>query len=133
MNKKLIVRIVLIIWVIIWAVFLVRPFFKKSLIKEYSVLLKLPIEAKRAYVLGEDLHRFVAFCSDSITGRFSYKVVGLDEDSIECRRIKYYLYPSVTSKEQDFILVYKTSNFSQKGYRPFKFLNPETFILERIR
>ena len=133
MSKKLIVRIILIAWIIIWAIFLIRPFFKKGLSKEYATLLKLPIEGKAAYILGEELHRFISFCSSSIPGTFSYRIIGLDEDSIEYRRAKYYLYPSMISKEPDFILVYKISNFSQKGYKPFNTMSPEMFILKKVK
>lgn len=130
--KKLFLRVILAAWIIIWVLFLIRPYFKKDILKDYAALFTLSAEGKRAYCLGHDLHRLISFCKGSIAGTFTYRVVGLEKDSIEHRRIRYYLYPNMESADPDFILVYKVKDFSADKYNMFKALDSETYILKKV-
>ena len=103
MGKKSFVRIILTAWIIIWAVFLIRPYFKKGLLDEYSLLLKLSTEEKRAHVIGEELYSFIKLCKGSIKEPSTYKVTGLEKDSIGHRRFRYYMYPSVEKDDPEYI------------------------------
>jgi hypothetical protein len=131
MGLKIPARIILTVWIIIWVLFLIRPFFKKDLMKDYAVLLTLSTEGKRAYCLGNELRRFINFCEGYIAGPFTYKIVGVEKDSLEHRRVKYYLYPNTEQADPGFILVYKVKYFSKKGYRLFKVMDSESCILEK--
>jgi len=119
MKKKILVRAILAVWIVIWALFLIRPYFKKHLLGEYFTLLTLSAEGKRAHIMGEDLHRFINFCEGSIPKPFTYKVVGITGDSIENRRARYYLYPNMEDRDP--------------GYKIFKTLDSERYILKKAR
>lgn len=130
-DKKMIVRVILAAWVIIWAVFLIRPFFAKGILTEYSVLLKLSSEGKRAYVTGPRLYEFIKFCKTFLKSRSTYKVIGVEDLSLDHRRVRYYLYPNLENRSADFILVYKVKDFQQSGYKMFKILDSERYILKK--
>lgn len=133
MKKKILLRIILAVWVIIWALFLIRPYFKKGLGGEYITLLTLSDEGKRAFILGNELHRFINFCKGSIGQPSTYEFIGIEEDSIEGRRARYYLYPNVENKAPEFLLVYNTNGFSKEGYKLFKSLDSGNYILRKTR
>lgn len=131
MIGKILPRLILAVWVIIWAVFLIRPYFKHDLLKEYSTLIMLSDEGRRSYVLGDDLHKFLVLCTESIPGPFTYRIAGIADNSIEGRRAKYYLYPNMEVKDPDFILVYRNKGFSADGYGLFKSFDAEDYILKK--
>ncbi len=129
--RRIVVRLILAAWVIIWAIFLIRPYFKKDLLDRYSSLIKLSTEAKRAFVTGEDLYAFIKFCKESIKERATYQVEGLEKDSIEHRRFGYYMYPDIEAKNPEYIFIYKTKHLPQDGYKVFSRMNSETYILRK--
>lgn len=133
MKKKTILRIILAVWIIIWAIFLIRPMFKKNLVGDYSNLSRLSSEGKRAFVTGPGLYEFIRVCSQSMPKPSSYEVVGIKKDSLEHRRVRYYLYPNVEKGDPEFILVYGTKDFKRKGYRAFKILDLDRYILRRVK
>ena len=131
MKKKIVVRIILTVWIILWALFLVRPFFKKDLMRDYSNLSKLSTEGKRTLVTGLRLYEFIRVCNQSIPGPSSYEVIGIKKDSLEHRRVKYYMYPNIEKKDPKFLLVYGTKNYRREGYKIFKILDPDRYILRK--
>ena len=131
MGKRAVSRIILAAWIIIWVIFLIRPYFKKGLLNEYSSLLKLSTEEKRAHVTGEKLYAFMKFCKDSVKEPATYKMVGIEDYSIEHRRLRYYLYPLIEKENPEYIFVYKTKGFSLHGYKAFSSLDTETYILRK--
>lgn len=133
MRKKLLIRILLVAWIATWLLFLARPYFKEGLLSEYFTLMKLSPEEKKAFILGPELHRFINYCKEYLRSPFTYKIIGLEGDSIDCRRTRYYLYPNIENKNPDFILVYKKSGFSEKGYELFKSIDAEQYILRKIK
>ena len=133
MGKKIVVRIILAAWVVIWAIFLIRPFFKKDLIRDYVNLSRLSTEGKRAYVTGPRLYEFIRVCNQSMPGPSSYEVIGIEKYSLEHRRVRYYLYPNVEKEESEFILVYGTKDFERKGYKIFKILDLDRYIMRRVK
>jgi len=133
MKKKTIVRIILVVWVIIWALFLIRPFFKKALMREYSNLSKLSTEGKRAYVTGARLYEFIRVCNQSMPGESSYEIVGIKSNSLEHRRARYYLYPNMEKSDPEFLLIYGTKDYERKGYKIFKVLDLDRYILRKAK
>jgi hypothetical protein len=131
MNKKLIIRIILAAWIIIWVIFLIRPYFKKGILSEYTSLLKLSTEEKRAHITGEELYAFMKFCKDSVKEPATYRMIGIEDYSIEHRRLRYYLYPFIEKEDPEYLFVYKTKGFSRQGYRMFKRVDAETYILRK--
>ena len=132
MNKKIAIRVLIVIWIAVWALFLVRPYFKKGLWKEYSALVGLSIEGKRAFVTGNELYDFIRFCNDSIKPHSSYRIIGLEEDPLSYRRAVYYLYPNIDKEGPEFLLVYRRAGVSCEGYRLFKKLTEDGYILRKI-
>jgi hypothetical protein len=130
---RIAVRIILAVWVIIWAIFLVRPLFKKDLIGDYSNLSKLSTEGKRAYVTGPELYEFIRVCNQSMPKPSSYGVIGIKKDSLEHRRVRYYLYPNVEKEEPEFLLIYGTKNYAREGYKVLKILDLDRYILRRTK
>jgi hypothetical protein len=133
MGRRIIVRIILAAWVIVWAIFLIRPFFKKDLIRDYSNLYRLSTEGKKAYVTGPRLYEFISVCNQSMPGSASYEIVGIEKNSLEHRRARYYLYPNVEKEDPEFILVYGTKNYERKGYKTLKILDMGGYILRRVK
>ena len=133
MGRRVAVRIILAAWVIIWAIFLIRPLFKKDLIRDYSNLLRLSTEGKRVYVTGLRLYEFIRVCNQSIPKSSSYEVIGIEKDSLEYRRARYYLYPNVEKKEPEFLLIYGIKNYEREGYKIFKILDPDRYILRKVK
>lgn len=131
--KKLAVRIILAAWIVIWVIFLIRPYLKKDLLNEYASLLKLSTEEKRTYVTGKDLYAFMKFCKDSVKEPATYSMVGVEKDSLEHRRLRYYLYPFMDQDNPEYLFVYKTKGFSRHGYGIFSRLDNETYILKEVR
>ncbi|MDP3791492.1 MAG: hypothetical protein Q8R38_05580 [Candidatus Omnitrophota bacterium] len=131
MGKKAVVRIILAAWVIIWAVFLIRPYFKKGLLSEYTSLIKLSTEEKRAHVTGAELYAFINFCKDSIKEPSTYEIAGIEKYSIEHRRMRYYLYPNIEKEDPEYVFVYKTKGFFRDKYKIFNRLDTQTYILRK--
>lgn len=133
MGRRIAVRIILAVWVIIWAIFLIRPLFKKDLIRDYSNLLRLSTEGKRVYVTGLRLYEFIRVCNQSMPKPSSYEVIGIEKDSLEHRRARYYLYPNVEKKEPKFLLVYGIKNYGREGYKIFRVLDLDRYILIKVK
>lgn len=131
MNRKIFIRLIFAVWVFIWLLFLIRPYFKKDLAREYITLMNLSLDEKRAYVTGKDLYEFVKFCDLSVKPSSAYMIVGLEDRPLDQRRAAYYLYPNIESQSPEFIFVYNVRNFSKAGYGIFKSLNSEKYILKR--
>lgn len=132
MDKKIITRFILIAWIIIWTVFLIRPLFVKGILRDYSILLKLSSEGKRAYVTGPRLYEFIKFSKSFLKYDSTYRIIGIEDLSLDHRRARYYLYPNVEKTDPDFILVYNLKDFQQAGYKIFKILDLERYILKRV-
>lgn len=130
MDKKKFVRALFIIWLFIWVLFLIRPYFKNHLLRDYSILLASSLEGKKAFMAGEELHAFIKFCNQSITPQSSYKIIGLENDPLSYRRAVYYLYPNIENPNPVFLLVYKT-DAHKEHYRIFKTLDSGKYILMR--
>jgi len=132
MNTRNIIRILIVIWIAVWALFLVRPYFKKGLWKEYSALMRLSLDDKRAFVAGHELYGFIRFASGSIGPHSSYKIIGLEDDPLSYRRAVYYLYPNIDREDPEFLLVYGKAGVSYEGYGLFKALTDDEYILRKI-
>ncbi|MFH1190136.1 MAG: hypothetical protein V1682_05530 [Candidatus Omnitrophota bacterium] len=102
--KYKILKIMFAAWVALWAGFLARELFVKNNIRDYKALLSRTLEGTRAYVTGDRLYGFLTYCKSKMSGRSTYKIVGLDEGALESRRAVYYLYPNVRSSDPDYVI-----------------------------
>lgn len=102
--KNDIFKIAFGVWVILWAWFLVRELFVKDNLDIYRALLQRSLEGKRSYVTGDRLYEFLMSCRNRMPEGSTYKIVGLEEGSLDRRRAAYYLYPDLESNEPAYIL-----------------------------
>ena len=102
--KSNILKIVFIAWVAMWIGFFARELFVKNNIRDYKALLSRTLEGKHAYVTGDKLYAFLVDCKNRMPPSATYKITGIEEGELDCRRAIYYLYPSMRSGEPDFII-----------------------------
>ena len=132
--KSIILKLILAIWLIIWALFLVRELFIKGHIREYKTLWSRSIEDKRAYVTGDKFYEFLAFCKKSIPESAAYDLMmKSDVDTIQERRAVYYLYPDLKAGNPEFILVYDQPDITKAGYEIFAKFDNSSYILKKKR
>ena len=87
--KNNIFKIAFGVWVILWAWFLIRELFVKDNIDTYRALLQRSLEGKHSYVTGDRLNEFQTSCRNKMPEGSSYKIVGLEEGSLDKRRAAY--------------------------------------------
>lgn len=97
-------RVVFAAWLLFWALFLVRGFYKGEL-EKFGALLARDAQAKRAYIIGEDLYSLLETSIKDIPETGTYKLKG-DFKPIDRYRFVYYLYPRRESEDPDYILRY---------------------------
>ena len=102
--KYNIIKIIFVVWVALWIGFFARELFVKSNLNDYVTLLSRTLEGKRAYVTGDKLYSFLTYCKNGMPRGATYKIIGMDGGAIESRRAVYYLYPSVSNDNPDFII-----------------------------
>lgn len=102
--KSILLKILLIVWVVLWAIFFIRELFVKNNARDYAALLSRTLEGKHAYVTGDKLYSFLLRCKKDMPDMAAYKIIGIDEGAIERRRAVYYLYPAIESDKPDFIV-----------------------------
>lgn len=133
-DKKIITRIIVAVWIGLWLLFLVRPYFKKDLIGEYRTLIVRSLEGKRSFTLGDELYDFVTNCRYSVPKeRFTFSVDGLDDDQLAKCRIAYYLYPAVCVEDAEYIFVFKKADYKKDGYAIFRMFGQDKYILKKAK
>lgn len=129
--KRVLPRIFLVVWVSVWALFLVRPYFKHDLLKTYRELLPLSLEDKHAYVTGQEFYDFLKLCKKSMNDHSTYSLVGFQEDAIESRRAVYYMYPCIPDRDPEYLLVYMAKPPAD-GYRVLSEFGPDKYLLRKV-
>lgn len=129
--KYKILKIVFVIWIILWIAFTVRELFRKGYFWDYKILVSRSLDGKRSYVTGDKLYGFLTFSNNVLPGGASYGWIGVEDGSIDKRRATYYLYPHLEKDNPDFILVYAEAHLSREGYGLFAKLDETRYILKR--
>jgi len=126
--KEHVLRIIILIWIILWAVF----HFMSSAedFANYKQLKGLSLEQKHAYILGNELYDFLLFCKMKLPPRQNVSTVGNFRGHIESR-FRYYIYPHRICADADYILVYNDKSFYKKGYSSFAKFDESSRILKR--
>ena len=123
-------RFILALWIPVWFFFLVWPLRKDpSKLVDAFILIGADTEARRAYAYGEEFHAFIRFCRDRLPAGSTYRLVGIDDASIDRARAFYFLYPSLVTERAQFILVYKTPGYRENDTHRYASLNSGTVIL----
>jgi hypothetical protein len=106
-------KIIIIIWLVLWINFLARDLFVHGYLRDYSELLNRDAEGKRAYTYGDDLYKFLKFAKSAIPLNNSYKLIGLENLSLAHRRAIYYLYPLIEKDKPDYVLNVKQATLKK--------------------
>jgi hypothetical protein len=127
--KNNILKVIFLVWVVLWASFIMRELFKKGYFYDYEILVQRSLEGKRSYVTGDRLYEFLTFCNKNLPRGASYDIYGLKTVSVDIRRAVYYLYPHLQNSDHpDFILIFEYPN-PPKGYKIFVKLDNDRYIL----
>lgn len=132
-NKMIIIRIIFIIWAILWINFILRDLFKKKYLKDYMILIGRNEDSRRSYVYGDSFYEFLKFSKNKLSPQSTYRLIGVKDYSIEYRRAVYYLYPIIESDKADYILVFNKNGYKERGYLRFAALDDSRFILKKIK
>lgn len=127
--KKSLYIVLIMAWVILWVTFTMRELVVKKNMSDYAALFSMPLECKHAYVTGEKLYEFINFSNARLPENVSYRLIGIEDGSIDQRRAVYYLYPHMQKDDADFLLVFNGSHYAEKHYRRFAELDSERCIL----
>jgi len=127
-----ILKIVFIAWIALWLMFAVRELFIKANVRDYKALLGRSLEGKHAYITGQPLYDFLAYCKKALPEKATCELVGLEEGSLEARRSVNCLYPLVKSGDPDYILVFNKAGYAREGYKSFAGMSADTYILVRV-
>ena len=95
-------KIVFIIWVTIWLLFLVRGFAKGEF-EKFKTLCFADRVAKLDYILGRELNVFLETCLKEMPTdtTFAFKS---DLEEHDRFRLIYYLYPRLESENPEYVL-----------------------------
>ena len=124
-------KLLLILWIALWIFFMAKNLFIKGTLHDYNILLSRSTEGRRSYVTGDRFYEFLTFCNNNVPKGATYRLIGVDDESIERRRAVYYLYPHLEKLNPDFILIYNGSNAALKGYDLFATLDNDRYIMRK--
>lgn len=127
--KKRLYSALLVIWVALWALFIARELIVKNCLYDYAVLLSASLEGKYAHVTGKRLYEFISFCKERLPENATYDLADIENDTLEQRRIIYYLYPRMQKDGADFLLVSNGSCDAGDRYLRFAELDDQRRIL----
>jgi hypothetical protein len=127
-----ILKIAFAVWITLWAVFGVRELFVKGQVTEYRTLLPLSLEGKHSHLTGDGFYELIMFADKKMPADATYKLIGVDEGSIEVRRSAYYLYPHVEKDDADFLIIFnKSGDAAYAGYDIFERLDNTRRVLKK--
>ena len=119
LEKKWVIRIVLIVWVVLWLIFLIRED-KDDQYKMLGYLYSHGYNEKVGYIVGDKVNDLILYTGRDMAGGFTYDIKGFDKFSIDEVRARYYLWPYIrVYEEPDFIIVYGPSD-EIEGYENVK-------------
>lgn len=126
------VRIIFIIWILLWINYLARDLFKHGYFKEYIALAKSNAEGKYEIAYGRDLYQFIRFVREHTRDSADYELIGLDPLSLDARIATYSFYPRLPNNaDTEYILVFNTLHYEKKGYAEYRRLDENKYILKR--
>ena len=124
-------KIIIIIWIVLWINFIARDLYTRGYLNEYKILARSDYEEKHAQVYGKRFYEFLKFAKDIIPPNERYDFVGINNFSLDGRRGIYYLYPRLKKEKADYLLVYGVQGFRKDGFRVHAKLDKTRIILKR--
>ena len=140
MKKIYVARVVLGIWIYLWILFSIIPYFThKDPRAGSAALIALSPSGKKIHLLGASLYEFIQFCHKSVPGSARYYLAGVNPGELLYVQALYELYPHVTyfrsppkdAPPPDYIFAYDQEQFYVPGYELYKRLDDRRFILKR--
>lgn len=129
-EKRYIIFFIAILWIILWSNFIARDLFKKKYFIHYKRLFFSSPRDKVAYTYGESFFELLEYAKQDISESETYGFQGVPKFSIEMRRAVYYMYPSLQSRNPDYIMVYDGKK-NIPNYHIVKKLDNERALLKR--
>jgi len=130
-DKRKITALVLAAWIVLWANFIARDFYRGKRFGIYKKLAAADGRDKRAYTYGKNFFELLEFARARIPNGSFYDFAGVEKFSIEWRRGIYYLYPLLRKKPREYLLVYGLPAYSVAGYGAYAKLDEARYILRR--
>lgn len=131
-RMKALSRVIIIMWLILWAFFLIRED-KDGQYASLKTIYTIPDSEKFRFILGANLYDFLLFCRSNIPDGATYNMEGFEKFSIDAVRARYFLYPLREVLENaDFKIVYGKSPVSLDGYKIVKTFNDNGHIFKRL-
>ncbi|MCX5713247.1 MAG: glycosyltransferase family 2 protein [Candidatus Omnitrophica bacterium] len=128
---KVLLTLALAVWIAMWMSLNIRELVAKGNLRDYNVLAHRSLEGKRAYVTGDRLYGFLAFCNDKLPEGATYRWVKTDKPDHARRRATYYLYPHLESEDADLVLIFDVPFSDRYGYELFAKLDDTRYILKK--
>jgi len=129
LNKKNLIRSILVIWCVLWLFFLIRED-KDGQYRGLRELYCLKGEARTRHVIGGDLYDFLTFSREKIPQGSTYEILGFEKYSIDEVRARYFLWPLKAGKGgTDFKIVYEEGVRVPAGYEEFGRFGKKGYLL----
>ncbi len=129
--SKIIIKITLLIWCLLWLNFTARDLYKGGRLDEYKILARSDAEGKRACTYGRRFYEFLKFAKVILPEEAFYDFAGVKDFSLESRRGIYYLYPGMKVERPVYILVYEKPGYARDGFARYAELDNGCFILKK--
>lgn len=129
--KRIVLKVIIATWIINWLFFLELSLTVKGNGGEYLRLIGKTLPQKREIVYGKKLTGFLDYCKANLQVGATYRLAGIERDSLDYVIAVYYLYPLLKSRDADFILVYGEPGFLNAGYSPAFTLDGQSYILKK--
>ena len=131
LNKRTIIRLVLITWVAIWVGLLIAED-KDGQYRTFAYLYSHGPAEKARYIAGERLSDLVAFCRANIPEGSTYRMKEFGNLSMNEVRARYELWPLKCVKDDpDYIIVYEDKGEPVGGYGEFRRFDGQGLILKK--
>ncbi|MCM8761526.1 MAG: hypothetical protein NC938_02550 [Candidatus Omnitrophica bacterium] len=134
MIRHRVLKILLLVWIILWLSFTGRELFIKGNLHDYQMLMTRSLEEKRSYVTGDSLYELLTLCNERTPADVTYSIIGIEEGSLDKRRAAYYLYPRLESNVRpDIIIVYNKPGVKKAGYTFLAGLDDSRYVLRIVK
>ncbi|MFA6078199.1 MAG: hypothetical protein WC779_00410 [Candidatus Omnitrophota bacterium] len=125
-------KIAFAVWIALWVMFGVRELFIKGAAKEYGKLFFRSLEGKHSYLTGDKLYELITAANKKMPPNATYKLIGVEKDSIEVRRVAYYLYPHFETDDADFLIIYDSrGDVVYEGYDIVESLDSARCVMKK--
>jgi hypothetical protein len=105
MNKHLVFKIILSVWLILWVLFLIRED-KEGQYRSLAFMYTHGREEGMRHLYGEGLYDLAVYCAKNMREGSTYNMTGFAKFSIEEVRARYLLWPlRRVDRDADYIVM----------------------------